>query len=118
MIVEELYPRSSMEVKGYSREPQYPVRAEKNPIWVGKKKLKSEVIECSDDTLKDWRLSGKLIEGVHWTKLGPQKNLYNQPLIEDFLANQHDPAAHQRAIDLYLASLQSNQRRAVGRPRN
>lgn len=49
------------------------------------------------------------IEGVHYSKLPSGEYRYNDLLLKDWLANQHDPIAHQRAIELYRASLPSNQ---------
>jgi hypothetical protein len=65
----------------------------------------------SCETLKKWRLSGKLIQGIHWIKIGESDRVvrYNSALLIDFLQNQDDPIAHQRAIDVYIASLPSNQ---------
>ncbi|MGD1908306.1 MAG: hypothetical protein ACFB0C_20275 [Leptolyngbyaceae cyanobacterium] len=84
---------------------------------VSKRNLLSEV-EISASTLKKWRLGGvkdngeillpKLIEDIHWSRVGSQKILYNIDLIKDFLHNQRNPEAHNRAIDLYLKSLPSS----------
>jgi hypothetical protein len=49
--------------------------------------------------------------GIHYVQ-PVQKILYNRELIEDWMVNRHDLPAHQRAIDAYLASLPSNQKRA------
>jgi hypothetical protein len=38
--------------------------------------------------------------------------LYNLTLIADWIANLHDPTAHHRACELYLASLPSNHPKA------
>ena len=67
----------------------------------------------SCETLKKWRLSRKLIEGIHWIRVGDSGRVvrYNASLLMDFLQNQNDPSAHQRAIHAYLASLPSNQPR-------
>jgi hypothetical protein len=71
----------------------------------------------SCETLKKWRLSGKLIQGIHWIKIGDSDRVvrYNSVLLIDFLQNQNDPVAHQRAIDQYLAGLPSNQPLKRGR---
>ncbi len=45
------------------------------------------------------------------------KLLWHSLLFEDWLANQGDPVAQQRAIENYLAGLPSNQPRCVGRPK-
>jgi hypothetical protein len=71
----------------------------------------------SCETLKKWRLSGKLIQGIHWIKIGDSDRVvrYNSALLIDFLQNQDDPEAHQRAIDLYIADLPCNQSLKRGR---
>lgn len=48
-------------------------------------------------------------EGIHYTCLEPQTIRYNRELLEDWQANRSDPAAHQRAIEAYRASLLSSQ---------
>lgn len=47
-------------------------------------------------------------EGVHYSMAGGSPT-YNLELIRDWWANFHDPTAHQRAIDNYVASLPCNQ---------
>lgn len=64
----------------------------------------------SASTLKRLRLSGQLAEGVHWSRVGG-KILFHLPLLRDWLAHQGDPAAHDRAIQNFLATLPSNQRK-------
>jgi tRNA(His) 5'-end guanylyltransferase len=56
-------------------------------------------------------LQGLLIEGIHWVRMNSRCIRYNLELIKDWLHNRHDPAAHQRAIEIYQASLLSNQRK-------
>ncbi|ELR97396.1 hypothetical protein [Gloeocapsa sp. PCC 73106] len=72
-----------------------------------------ELTGFSCETLKKWRLTGKLTEGIHWIRVGNSERVvrYNALLLIDFLQNYHDLSAHQRAIDAYLASLPSNQPR-------
>ncbi len=60
-------------------------------------------------TLKRYRTEGVWIEGLHWIKLNSRCIRYNLELIQDWIHNQEDPAAHQRAIDIYQARLLSNQ---------
>ncbi len=79
-----------------------------NPHYVGKRKL-AEITGVSTHTWKVWRIKGLLIEDIHWLRLGKNHILYCLPLILDFLNNRHDPAAHQRAIENYQATLLSNQ---------
>ena len=61
--------------------------------------------------------SGKLIEGVHWIRVGNTQRVvrYNQSLLIDFLQNQQNPLAHERAIEAYLASLPSHKPRKRSR---
>ncbi|MBE9135623.1 hypothetical protein IQ254_00100 [Nodosilinea sp. LEGE 07088] len=67
--------------------------------------------KLSGTTLRRYRVQGLLIEGVHWVRVNSRCIRYNLELIKDWLHNRHDPAAHQRAIEIYQASLLSNQRR-------
>jgi tRNA(His) 5'-end guanylyltransferase len=76
------------------------------------KQLASERLNLSCSTLKKYRLNGTLIEGTHWVKVNCRCILYNLELIQDWLHNRHDPIAHHRAIDIYHASLVSNQKRS------
>ncbi|MEO0375351.1 MAG: hypothetical protein AAF329_12155 [Cyanobacteria bacterium P01_A01_bin.17] len=62
--------------------------------------------------MKKYRLQGLLVEGIHWVRVNSRCIRYNLELIQDWLHNRHDPAAHQRAIEIYQASLLSNQRKA------
>ncbi|WP_228040979.1 hypothetical protein [Nodosilinea sp. LEGE 07088] len=61
--------------------------------------------------MRRYRVQGLLIEGVHWVRVNSRCIRYNLELIKDWLHNRHDPAAHQRAIEIYQASLLSNQRK-------
>jgi hypothetical protein len=53
--------------------------------------------------------SGRWREGLHYVTDEVGDRLYNLTLISDWVANLNDPIAHQRACELYLASLPSNQ---------
>ena len=81
------------------------------------KRQAEELTGFSCETLKKWRLSGKLIEGVHWIRVGNTQRVvrYNQSLLIDFLQNQQNPLAHERAIEAYLASLPSHKPRKRSR---
>jgi predicted DNA-binding transcriptional regulator YafY len=48
--------------------------------------------------------------GIHYCK-HVQKILYNRELLEDWMVNRHEWGVHLRAIELYQASLPSNQKR-------
>lgn len=79
---------------------------------VSKRDIHAE-LGISSSCLKYWRLGRdgqppKLTEGVHWLRVGPRKTLYNLELLRDFLHNQDNPDAHQRAITAYLESLPSS----------
>jgi hypothetical protein len=77
--------------------------------WIGKAEVR-ELLQVSERTLARYR-SDHLMIGIHYTKLSEQKILYNRELILDWLANKHDWITHLRAIELYQASLPSNQKR-------
>lgn len=85
--------------------------------FVKGKKLSQE-IGLSVSTFKRYRLQGVWQEGIHWRRLNSRVVLYNLPLILDWIANQADPQAHQRAVEAYLASLPSNQPKKRGRRAN
>jgi hypothetical protein len=55
-------------------------------------------------TLKKYRSMGYWIEGIHWVKINSRCVRYNLDLIQDWLQNQSDPAAHQKAIAHYTKS--------------
>ncbi|NET36315.1 MAG: hypothetical protein F6K19_30535 [Cyanothece sp. SIO1E1] len=67
----------------------------------------AKILKVHPNSLARYRRRGQLIEGIHYTRM-PQQVLYNKPLLEDWVANRHDPPAHQRAIEIYRASLLSN----------
>jgi hypothetical protein len=75
----------------------------------------SRIAGLSALTLRDWRLSGKLVEGIHWVRFGSRCVRYNAELLRDFVATQPNPGVHQRAVDNYLASLPSNKPKPRGR---
>lgn len=77
----------------------------------------TQSLKLSGTTLRRYRVQGLLIEDVHWVRLNSRCIRYNLELIKDWLHNRHDPAAHQRAIEIYQASLLSNQRKIPGRSR-
>ena len=83
-------------------------------IW-GNKHRAAKVSGLSPLTLRDWRLSGRIQENIHWVRIAKTKVLYNIPLLGDFISNIGDSHAHHQAVDSYLASLPSNQPKARGR---
>lgn len=79
------------------------------------KQMASERLSLSFATLKKYRLDGTWIERTHWVRVNSHYILYNLELIQDWLHNRHDPIAHHRAIEIYHASLISNQKRSTRR---
>jgi hypothetical protein len=75
----------------------------------------SRIVGRSASTLRDWLLSGKLVEGIHWVRFGPRCVRYNAELLRDFVAIQPNPNVHRRAVDNYLASLPSNKPKVKAR---
>jgi hypothetical protein len=66
-----------------------------------------DLLQISVRTLARYR-SDYWYLGIHYVQ-PVQKILYNKELIEDWLVNRHDYAAHLRAIEAYQATLPSNQ---------
>ena len=80
-------------------------------IWVDKRKAE-EVTGFSWRTLRNWRLQGNLTEGIHYKRINKRNDVYyNHELLNVYIANIGDSNAHQVAIDNYLRSLPSNQKR-------
>lgn len=76
------------------------------------KQVVSKLTGLSGDTLKKYRLQGKLQKDIHWVVLNSRVVRYNITLVLDWVQNHvSNPNAHQRAIDNYLAYLPSNQRK-------
>lgn len=73
----------------------------------------AEFLGCSADSLERLREDSESgwIQGIHWQKLPRIGVRYNAKLLEDWFANAHDKAAHQRAIENFQAGLLSNQKR-------
>lgn len=82
--------------------------------FVGKGEA-TRFLNMSDTTLKRYRLQGLLIEGIHWIRLNSRCIRYNLDLVQDWVQNRDDPAAHQRAIEIYRSGLLSNQKKTAGR---
>jgi hypothetical protein len=76
-----------------------------------KKRDLSKATGLSGETLKKYRLSGRLIEDIHWVRVNSKLVLYNLPLILDWIQNSADPNAHRRAIEAYRDSLLSSQKK-------
>lgn len=75
-----------------------------------KKRDLAKVTGLSGDTLKKYRLSGLLIEDIHWIRVNSKLVLYNLPLMIDWIQNRSCPDAHRRAIEAYQNTLLSNQK--------
>jgi hypothetical protein len=67
-------------------------------LFVSKRKA-SECLNLSDSTLKKYRLKGDCIEGIHWVRINSRCIRYNLVLIQDWLHNRGNPAAHLHAIE-------------------
>jgi hypothetical protein len=88
-------------------------------VWVDKH-VGAKIVGLSVHTLKKLRSekareADRLIEGVHFVRHGGYCVRYNAELLRDYAATRSNPEAHRRAVDLYLASLPSNQPKRVGR---
>lgn len=70
----------------------------------------ARLIHVSPETLKSYRRSELLVEGIHWIRVNSRVVRYNLPLVQDLFQNLNNPTAHQRTIDNYRATLLSNQR--------
>jgi hypothetical protein len=66
-----------------------------------------KLLNCSRSTI-DRRRKETWQEGIHWWQEGGRK-IYNLVLIKDWVMNQHDSVAHQRAIEQWAKRLPSNQ---------
>ena len=80
------------------------------------------ILNCHPDNIDQYHEGGKQdsgwIMGVHYIRRGLSKGpwLYNRALIQDWLRNRHDQAAHLRAIAVWEKNKMGNQsvRRKVG----
>ncbi|BAZ12358.1 hypothetical protein NIES4071_41880 [Calothrix sp. NIES-4071] len=81
--------------------------------FVNKQKA-SELTGLSTETLKRYRLKGKLEKGIHWVEINSRVVKYNISLVLDWVQNHRDnPQEHIKAIEHYLASLPSNHKQRV-----
>lgn len=73
----------------------------------------ARILGVSPETLKKYRLQpdSPLIEGIHYHVWNARTIRYNPDLIADWGVNRTQPEQHQRAIEAYLASMLSNQRK-------
>jgi hypothetical protein len=70
----------------------------------------SQLTGLAPATLKRYRLSGRLSEGIHWVKLNARVIRYNKLLVKDWIQNQDYPHLHKKAIEVYLATLPSSEK--------
>lgn len=87
---------------------------EKTAVLVPEEKL-TEMLGLSADQIKTFRLetsNSGWQEGIHFVRPSQRSVLYNPVLIHDWLINSEDPRTHQIAIERYLSSLPSNQRKS------
>jgi hypothetical protein len=72
----------------------------------------AKLLNCTPRSLSTYRQGW--IEGVHF--FSQDKGfLYNRSLLADWLKHRFEPAAHQRAIELWLQQQPQNQARTKGR---
>jgi hypothetical protein len=73
------------------------------------KREMSRLTNLSPETLKRYRLSGFLVENVHWIRLNLRTVRYCVPLVLDRIQNKHLPGLHEKAIENYQSLLLSYQ---------
>lgn len=75
------------------------------------------ILGVSTETLKRYRLQkdSTLIKGIHYFVWNSRVVRYNPVLLADWGMNRDTPQAHQKAIEVFLASLPSNQAKQRGR---
>jgi hypothetical protein len=78
-----------------------------NGIWINKHAA-ATLLGISIHTLKIYRQK-HWQSGIHFQRLNSRTIRYHKELLRDWFANRFCPTAHQRAIEIYLASLLSNQ---------
>lgn len=86
------------------------------PRLVGKHEA-AALLGVSPETLKKYRLrkDSTLIKGLHYHVWNSRVIRYNPVLLADWGVHRDNPAAHQQAIEAYLASLACNQPKKRGR---
>ena len=81
--------------------------AEASNNWVNKN-VAARILGISTHTLKLYRKRHWTL-GIHFQYLNSRTIRYHEGLLRDWFANISEPQVHQRAIEVYLASLLSNQ---------
>ena len=87
--------------------------AETSTNWVNPKGA-AKILGISTHTLKLFRKRHWTL-GIHFQYLNSRTIRYHEGLLRDWVANISDPQAHQSAIEVYLASLLSNQKKKRNR---
>jgi hypothetical protein len=62
----------------------------------------SALFGVSRTTLKRWRLTGLLIEGVHYHYNGSRSILFNVEMLTDWIQNRHAPESHNKLVEAHL----------------
>ena len=81
--------------------------------WVDKNAA-AKLLGISIHTLKTYRKQHWIL-GIHFQYLNSRTIRYHEGLLRDWLANISEPLVHQNAIEVYQASLLSNQTKKRGR---
>ncbi len=71
-----------------------------------KTRLAAKTLGVSVSTLKKWRSTGLLTEGIHYHKQGYNLLLFNTDLLSHWLQTRNQPDLHDRKIQEYLSSLE------------
>lgn len=76
------------------------------------KKVAAKLTGLSSDTLKRYRQKGKLQKDIHWVSVNSRVVRYNKTLLIDWIQNhQSNHQAHSKAVENYLSSLPSSQKK-------
>jgi hypothetical protein len=70
-----------------------------------------DLLKVSPSTLDRYRKQELIKEGIHWSLLPGGELRFSKALLHNWVINQSDPAAHQRAIENWKALQLENRRR-------
>lgn len=87
--------------------------AETSNDWINKRAA-AKLLGISPHTLKLYRKRHWTL-GIHFQYLNSRTIRYHEGLLRDWFANISEPQVHQRAIEVYLGSLLSNQQKKRNR---
>ncbi len=94
------------------------IQADRKTVVFVDKHRAAEVTGLSAETLKTYRLDGRLIEGIHWVSFNSRCVRFNLELLENWVKTRGCPEQHQKAIDAHVAALSDNDgSKKSGRPR-